>query len=260
LLHRFSRTELLIGPEGLAKLKESKVAVFGIGGVGSFTVEALARAGIGELVLVDYDDVCLTNINRQLHALTSTIGKDKVLLMQERVMQINPTAKVTAIREFYTPEKSDELLTSDLSYIVDAIDNVTGKLDLVKKAIAMGIPIVSAMGAGNKLDPTAFKVADLSKTSVCPLAKVMRRELRKAGIRKGVKVVYSTEQPLTPREIEGNCRQHCVCTNKEAISNCALRRQIPGSISFVPPVMGMILAGVVVNDLLGHPLTTNVDN
>ncbi|MHB8171548.1 MAG: tRNA threonylcarbamoyladenosine dehydratase [Thermincolia bacterium] len=254
--HRFSRTELLIGSEGLAKLEHSKVAVFGIGGVGSFTVEALARAGVGQLVLVDYDDVCLTNINRQLHALTSTMGKDKVQLMQERVLQINPKAKVTAIREFYTPEKGDEMVTQDLSYIVDAIDNVTGKLDLVKKAMGMGIPIVSAMGAGNKLDPTAFKVDDLSKTSVCPLAKVMRRELRKAGIKKGVNVVYSTEPPLTPKETASSCRDHCVCTNKDAISNCALRRQIPGSISFVPPVMGMILAGVVVNDLLGHPLTS----
>ena len=250
MLHRFSRTELLIGAEGLEILAGSKVAVFGIGGVGAYTVEALARAGVGELVLVDYDDVCLTNINRQLHAVQSTVGQPKVELMRDRVMEINPMAKVTAIREFYTPEKGDELLPDDLSYIADAIDTVTGKLDLVKRAVAKGIPIVCAMGAGNKLDPTAFEVADISETSVCPLAKVMRKELKKAGIPKGVKVVYSREQPLIPKEIAGNCKNHCVCTNKEAISNCALRRQIPGSISFVPSVVGLIMASVVVRDLL----------
>lgn len=252
-LHRFSRTELLIGPDGLELLNKSKVAVFGVGGVGSYTVEALARAGIGSMVLVDYDDVCLTNINRQVHALQSTVGKSKVDLMTERVYQINPNCDVTAIREFYTPEKGNQLVTTDLSFIVDAIDNITGKLDLVKKAKEFSIPIVSAMGAGNKMDPTAFKVADLFETAVCPLAKVMRKELRKAGFKKGeVKVVYSEEQPLTPKQIEADCRNNCICTNKDAISNCALRRQIPGSISFVPPVMGFILASVVVNDLLAN--------
>lgn len=250
MLHRFSRTELLIGPEGLEILANSKVAVFGIGGVGAYTVEALARAGVGELVLVDYDDVCLTNINRQIHALQSTVGRSKVELMQERVAEINPKAKVTTISEFYTPEKGEEMLTDDFDYIADAIDTVTGKLDLVKRAVSKDIPIVCAMGAGNKLDPAAFEVADISKTSVCPLAKVMRRELKKAGIVKGVKVVYSKEPPITPREIAGSCKNHCICTNKEAISNCALRRQIPGSISFVPPVVGLIIAGVIVRDLI----------
>lgn len=251
MLHRFSRTELLIGPEGLDKLKNSKVTVFGVGGVGSYTVEALARAGVGKLVLVDYDDVCLTNINRQLHALQSSVGQAKADLMKDRVLLINPDAAVEAIREFYTPENGDRLVTGDEDYIVDAIDNVTGKLDLIVRAHKKGVKIVSAMGAGNKLDPTAFEVADISETTVCPLARVIRRELKKAGISCGVKVVYSKERPVTPRDIEGNCKQHCICSNKEAVSNCAMRRQIPGSISFVPPVMGMILAGVVVRDILG---------
>lgn len=250
-LHRFSRTELLIGPEGLEVLNKSTVAVFGVGGVGSYTVEALARAGVGNLFLVDYDDVCLTNINRQVHALQSTVGKSKVELMQDRILQINPQCQVTVKREFYTPENGDQLVLQEFDYIVDAIDNVTGKIDLVKKAREKKIPIVSAMGAGNKMDPTAFKVADIFDTSVCPLAKVMRKELRKAGFKKGeVKVVYSEEQPLTPKQLAADCRNNCICTNKDAISNCALRRQIPGSISFVPPVVGFILAGVVVNDLL----------
>lgn len=250
LQHRFSRTELLIGKEGLDILQNSIVAVFGIGGVGSYTVEALARAGVGHLVLVDYDDVCLTNINRQIHALTSTISKSKVDLMAERVREINPKAELTLFREFYSPEKSETLIQENYSYIVDAIDTVTGKIDLVVKAKEAGIPIISAMGAGNKLDPTAFKVADLAKTSVCPLAKVVRRELRKRGILKGVKVVYSEEKPLTPRADAVDCKTHCVCTNKDAIANCTRRNQIPGSISFVPPVVGLIMAGVVVNDLI----------
>lgn len=250
MLHRFSRTELLIGRQGLEKLADSRVAVFGIGGVGSYTVEALARSGVGHLVLIDYDDVCLTNINRQIHALQNTVGRPKVDLMKERVELINPQAKVEAVREFYTPEKSAELIRGDFDYIVDAIDNVTGKLDLIIKSHAQGIPIVSAMGAGNKLDPTAFEVEDISKTSVDPLARVIRRELKKAGISRGVKVVYSKEQPLVPLESVGDCKRHCICSNQDAISNCAMRRQIPGSVAFVPPVMGMILAAVVVRDLL----------
>jgi len=251
LLHRFSRTELLVGKEGLEVLKNSKVAVFGVGGVGSYTVEALARAGVGHLILCDYDDVCLTNINRQLHAITDTIGRNKVELMAERIHQINPKAEITLYNEFYSPEKSEKLIDKNYSYIVDAIDNVTGKIDLVVKAQELNIPIVTAMGAGNKLDPTAFEVADLTKTSVCPLAKVMRKELRKRGIGRGVKVVYSKEQPLIPRSDSVDCKTHCVCTNKDAITSCSKRNQIPGSISFVPPVMGFILAGVVVKDLLG---------
>ncbi len=232
MFHRFSRTELLVGREGMDKLKQSKVAVFGLGGVGSYAVEALARAGIGSLVLIDYDDVCLTNINRQLHALQSTVGCPKVELMKERALQINPEAEVQAVREFYSPENGDRLTADDLDYIVDAIDDVTAKVDLIKKAVAKGTKIISAMGAGNKIDPTAFEVADISKTSVCPLARVVRRELKKAGIYKGVKVVYSKEQPLVNLNRSGE-------------------RQVPGSISFVPPVMGMIMAGVVIRELIG---------
>jgi tRNA threonylcarbamoyladenosine dehydratase len=254
-LHRFSREELLIGEAGLKVLREATVAVFGIGGVGSFTVEGLARAGVGKLILVDYDDICLTNINRQLHALQSTIGKQKVDLMAERVKEINPKCEVVIHREFYTPQNSDKLLNNEYSYVVDAIDNMTGKIDLVKKCAEIDIPIVSAMGAGNKLDPTAFQVADIYKTSMDPLAKIMRKELRKVGIKK-LKVVYSTEKPVTPKDTAADCKTNCVCTNKDFVANCTLRRQIPGSISFVPSVMGLILAGVVVNDLLK---TANID-
>lgn len=253
--HRFSRTELLVGSDGIEKLKHSKVAVFGVGGVGSYAVEGLARAGVGNLVLVDYDDICLTNINRQIHALEHTVGRSKVELMKERVFQINPDCQVRALQEFYTPEEGPALLEDDFDYIIDAIDNVTGKLDLIKQAKSRDIPIICAMGAGNKLDPTAFQVADISKTSVCPLAKVIRRELRKAGIKKGVKVVYSTEPARTPIDTGVSCRDHCVCSNPDARSSCSLRRQIPGSISFVPSVAGLILAGAVVNDLLGIELT-----
>jgi len=251
MLHRFSRTELIIGPEGLDSLQKSKVAVFGVGGVGSFTVEALVRSGVGNMVLIDYDDVCLTNINRQIHALTSTVGQSKVDLMKQRVLEINPEAKVKAVREFYSPENAELLIDSDLDYIVDAIDNVTGKIDLIKKAVFKDIRIVTAMGAGNKVDPTAFEVADISETSVCPLARAVRRELKKDGIINGIKVVYSKEQPITPRIQEVDCKSHCICSNKEAAVSCKLRRQIPGSISFVPPVMGMILASVVVRDIVG---------
>jgi tRNA A37 threonylcarbamoyladenosine dehydratase len=231
---KFARTELIIGQEGLQKLKNSKVAVLGVGGVGSYTVEALARAGIGSLVLVDFDVVDATNINRQLHALHNSVGKVKVELMAERVKLINPDISVTTIQEFYTPENGDEILDSSLDYVVDAIDTVTNKLDLIKRCVTSNIPVVASMGAGNKIDPTAFKVGDISETSVCPLAKVVRRELRKAGINQGVKVVYSTEPAIKP-----------------AVDlSTPLKKQAPGSISFVPATAGLILASVVVRDLL----------
>nr|WP_204617450.1 tRNA threonylcarbamoyladenosine dehydratase [Desulforadius tongensis] len=223
---------MLIGPGGLEKLKNSKVAVFGVGGVGSYTVEALARAGVGHLVLVDFDDVDITNINRQLHALDNTVGRAKVELMAGRVKLINPEIKVQAVKEFYTPENGEQLLAGDLHYVVDAIDNVTGKLDLIKRCVEKGIPVASSMGAGNKLDPTAFQVADISETSVCPLAKVVRKGLKKAGICRGVKVVYSTEPPVKPRLAE----EHTA-------------KLPPGSISFVPAAAGLILASIVVRDL-----------
>ncbi len=241
MTHRFSRTEMLIGRDGLDKLKQSRVSVFGVGGVGSFAVEALVRAGIGSLVMVDFDFICETNINRQIHAMTSTVGQPKVQVMQARVLDINPEIRVEAIQEFYTPEKGPLLVDGQSDYIIDAIDNVTGKIDLIKNAVKKGIPIVSAMGAGNKLDPAGFEVADISETSVCPLARVVRRELRNAGILKGVKVVYSREQPLTP-DTSGSAD-----TGEKTG-----RKQVPGSISFVPPVLGMILAGVVVRDILDN--------
>ena len=234
--HRFSRTEMLIGEDGLAKLRAAKVIVFGVGGVGSYTVEALARAGIGELTLVDFDTVDVTNINRQLHAMDNTIDQYKVDLMAERIKYINPEARVTPIRAFYSPQNGDELIKADYSYVVDAIDNVTGKLDIIKRCYSQGIPIISSMGAGNKLDPAAFRVADISETSVDPLARVIRRELRKVPIEKGVKVVFSVEPPITPR--------------KEMPKVEAGKSLAPGSISFVPAAAGLVLAGAVVRDLL----------
>lgn len=248
-LHAFSRTELIVGHEGVRKLADSSVAVFGVGGVGSYTVEALARAGVGRLVLVDDDCVCLTNINRQLPALRSTVGKAKVDVMRQRLLDINPKCQVETHRSFVTVENAAEFVTSDLDYIVDAIDTVSAKLALIKHAYTQKIPIIACMGAGNKLDPTRFEVVDIAATHTCPLAKVLRKELRKAGIERGVKVVYSTEPPRTPLVPESSCATDCVCPHKD-MRSCTARRQIPGSISFVPSVAGLIAASVVVNDLL----------
>lgn len=251
MLHEFSRTELLIGTAALDKLRSSKVAVFGIGGVGTFTVEGLVRSGIGKFVLIDDDCICLTNINRQLHATRKTIGKVKVEVMRDRILEINPKAEVEIHQRFYLPESAEELVRPDYDYIVDAIDTVTAKLDLVVRAHAMNIPIISCMGAGNKLDPTQLEVADIYKTSFCPLARVMRQELRKRNIPR-LKVVYSREEPLTPlTDVESNCSNSCVCP-KDSTRTCTTRRQIPGSISFVPSVAGMIAAGEVVKDLIGY--------
>jgi len=235
MIHEFSRTELLIGREALERLKKCKVAVFGIGGVGSFAAEALARAGIGKLVLVDKDVVEITNLNRQLIATRKTLGMPKVEIMRQRILDINPDAEVIARRAFYLPETADELIQDDYDYIVDAVDTVTAKIDLVVQAKRRGIPIISSMGAGNKMDPARFRVADIYSTSVDPLAKVMRKELRSRGI-DSLKVVYSDEPPITPMKSE----------EKSA------KRQVPGSISFVPPVAGMIIAGEVVKDLIGY--------
>lgn len=249
MLHQFSRTELLIGAEGLEHLKHSKVAVFGIGGVGSYAVEGLVRSGVGKLVLIDDDCICLTNINRQLPATRKTVGKAKVEVMKERILDINPDAEVTVFQKFYMPDTASELIHNDYDYIVDAIDTVTGKIDLIERATFAKIPIISAMGAGNKLDPTQFEVTDIYKTSVCPLAKVMRKELKKRGI-PSLKVVYSKEVPLTPREREGSsCTAGCICPSGTT-RKCTVRRQIPGSISFVPSVAGLIMAGEVVKDIV----------
>ncbi len=248
MLHQFSRTELLIGEAALNKLKQSKVAVFGIGGVGSYTVEGLVRSGVGKLVLIDDDCVCLTNINRQLLATRKTVGKAKVEVMKERILEINPEVEVTIFQKFYMPDTADELIFDDYDYIVDAIDTVTGKIDLIQKAKAKNIPIISCMGAGNKLDPTKFEVADIYKTSVCPLAKVMRKELKKRGIN-SLKVVYSKELPIIPKETEGSsCATGCICPSGTT-RKCTIRRQIPGSISFVPSVAGLIIAGEVIKDI-----------
>ncbi|MEN6327786.1 MAG: tRNA threonylcarbamoyladenosine dehydratase [Syntrophomonas sp.] len=249
MLNEFSRTELLLGGEALAKLACSTVAVFGIGGVGSFAVEGLSRSGIGKLVLIDDDCICLTNINRQIHATRKTVGQPKVEVMKERIMEINPLVEVVTHQAFYMPESSNHLLSPNYDYIIDAVDTVTAKIDLVVKANQLNIPIISCMGAGNKLDPSRFEIADIYETSVCPLAKVMRRELRKRGI-VSLKVVYSREEPLKPRESEENgCDINCICP-KTSPRTCTVRRSIPGSTAFVPSVAGMIMAGEVVNDLV----------
>ena len=245
---QFSRTRMLLGEEGIDKLQHSKVAIFGIGGVGGYVAEALARSGVGSFVLVDDDKVCLTNINRQIIALRSTVGKDKVEVMRDRILDINPKAEVEVRKCFFLPENADEFNFEEYSYVVDAVDTVTAKIQLVMEAKEAGVPIISSMGAGNKLDPTAFQVADIYKTSVCPLAKVMRRELKKRGIKK-LKVVYSQEKPTRPIEdMSISCRSHCICP-PGAAHKCTERRDIPGSTAFVPSVAGLIIAGEVIKDL-----------
>lgn len=248
LQHSLSRTELLIGKDGLNKLKDSKIIVFGVGGVGSFTVEALVRAGVGTIVLVDDDTVCLTNLNRQIHAIYDTVGKVKVEAMKDRVLSINKACNVITHQVFVTKENIPEIITDDVDYVVDAIDTVSAKIALVEYCNEKGIKIICSMGTGNKFDPTQFKVADIYDTKVCPLAKVMRHELRKREI-KSLKVVYSEEMPTKPKQDDVvTCKTGCVCTG--GTKKCAIKRQIPGSISFVPPVAGMIIGGEVIKDLL----------
>lgn len=248
MLDQFSRSQLLLGAEAIKKLKDSAVAVFGIGGVGSYAVEALVRGGIGSLALFDDDRVCLTNLNRQLHATRKTIGTPKVEAMRDRILEINPDCRVELHQCFYTPENAGEFDLSKYDYIIDAVDTVTAKLELITRAKQSETPIISCMGAGNKLDPTRFEVADIFDTSVCPLARVMRRELKARGIQ-SLKVVYSKEPPLQPiDDCEISCRNHCVCPPGTQ-RKCTARRAIPGSVSFVPPVAGMILAGEVIKDL-----------
>ena len=248
MLNQFSRTELLLGKDNMEHLANARVAVFGIGGVGGYTVEALARSGVGTLDLIDDDKVCLTNINRQIFATRSTVGKYKVDVAKDRILDINPHAVVNTYKTFYMPNTADQFDFSQYDYVVDAIDTVTGKIQLVEQANACGVPIISSMGAGNKLDASAFEVADIYKTSVCPLAKVMRRELKKRRIRH-LKVVYSKEQPLEPiDDMAISCRQHCICP-PGAVRKCTERRAIPGSTAFVPSVVGLIIAGEVVKDL-----------
>lgn len=232
-----SRTELLIGEEGVRKLAGCRVAIFGLGGVGGYVAEALARCGIGAFDLTDNDSICLTNLNRQILATRKTLGRYKVDVAKERILEINPEAEVETHRVFYLPETAGQFDFSRYDYVVDAIDTVSGKLQLAEQAERAGVPLICSLGAGNKLDPTAFQVADIYSTSVCPLARVMRRELKKRGIR-SLKTVYSKEPPRTPAALpqEGE----------------GTRRQTPGSMSFVPSVAGLILAGEVIRDLLGQ--------
>lgn len=251
MLNQFSRTELLLGKDGIEKLASSRVAIFGIGGVGGYTVEALARSGVGTFDLIDDDKICITNINRQIYALRSTVGKYKVDVAKDRILDINPNAVVNTYKTFYTPETADEFDFSQYDYVVDAIDTVVGKLKIVEKAKEAKIPVISSMGAGNKMNPALFEVTDIFKTSVCPLAKVMRQELKKRKIRK-LKVVYSKEIPIKPNDdIEISCKKHCVCP-PGTVRKCTTRRQIPGSNAFVPSVVGLIIAGEVVKDLIGY--------
>lgn len=240
---QFSRTELLIGKASIEKLNKAKVAIFGIGGVGSFVVEGLARAGVWNFILVDNDKVCLTNLNRQIIATHKTVGKYKVEVAKERILDINPNAKVEIHQEFFMPG-SKEILDGTVDYVVDAVDTVTAKIELVVRANRLNIPIISSMGTGNKLDPTKFEITDIYKTSVCPLAKVMRKELRARGIKK-LKVVYSKEEPIKFSEItEYECSEDYTCQSETA------KKQVPGSISFVPSVAGLIISGEVIKDII----------
>ena len=246
MVNQFSRTELLMGKENIDALKKFRVAVFGIGGVGSYAAEALVRGGIGTIDIIDNDRICLSNINRQLYATHRTIGEYKVDVAEKRIKELNPQITVNTYKTFYTPETADEFNFSQYDYIIDAIDTVAGKIALAVNAQKVGTPIISAMGAGNKTDPTAFRVADIYETAVCPLARVMRTELKKRNIKR-LKVVYSREIPLTPAPSEENSASRstdgAVTLNK--------RRQTPGSMPFVPPVVGFIIAGEVIKDLTG---------
>ena len=249
MLNQFSRTELLLGKAAMDRLQHARVAVFGIGGVGSYTAEALVRSGVGAVDLIDDDKVCLTNINRQLFATRKTVGMYKVDVAAQRLAEINPKVIVQTYKTFYTPQTADQFDFTQYDYVVDAIDTVTGKIALVLQAQAANTPIISSMGAGNKLDPTAFEVADLFETSVCPLAKVMRRELSRRGV-KQLKVVYSKEKPMTPLDdMAISCKTNCICP-PGAERKCTQRRQVPGSTAFVPPVVGLIIAGEVIKDIV----------
>lgn len=238
MLNQFSRTELIIGKEAVKKLHNTKVAIFGLGGVGSFVTEGLVRAGVENFVLVDNDVVDITNLNRQIIATTKTIGKYKTQVMKDRIHEINPNANVDVSNDFFLPETSHNMIDKSINYIVDAVDTVTSKIELVVTANKMNIPIISAMGTGNKLDPTKFEVTDIYKTEMCPLAKVMRKELKDRGIR-SLKVVYSKEKPIAN-----------VHEADDTTSSTQNKNQVPGSISFVPSVAGLIIAGEVVKDLI----------
>ena len=248
MLNQFSRTQLLLGKEAMDKLKNSRVAVFGIGGVGPYVSEALRRRRVGHVDLMHHDKVCLTNLNRQIIATRKTVGQYKTDVMKERMLDINPDIEVNVHKCFFLPENAEEFPFAQYDYVVDAVDTVTAKIELVMKAKEMKVPIISSMGAGNKLDPSAFRVADIYKTKMCPLAKVMRRELKQRGVKK-LKVVYSEEKPTRPLEdMAISCRNQCICP-PGAKHKCTERRDIPGSVAFVPSVVGLIIAGEVIKDL-----------
>ena len=250
MLHAFSRFEMLVGPDVIMKLAQSRVAVFGVGGVGSFAVEGLARSGVGKFILVDDDRVCLTNLNRQIHAVRKTIGRPKVEVMKERILDINPEAEVDTHQLFYLPETAGRLLDGRIDYIVDAVDTVAAKIDIIARAKQKGIPVISSMGMGNKLDPSMIMITDISKTDTDPLARVMRKELRARGIT-SLKVVFSPEvpvEPMLPDQTGDSVRCTCPRCRGEKIDT---KRRIPGSTSFVPPIAGLMIAGEVVRDLAG---------
>lgn len=251
-LHRFSRTEILLGEEGVERLRGASVAIFGLGGVGGYSAEALCRAGVGKLVLVDFDDICLTNVNRQIHALDGNIGRSKAETMAERLRLINPAAEIIPLKEFYCAEKSAELLCGRLDYVIDAIDHFTSKIHLLKSCRERSLPIISSMGAAMKMDPTLIRVADIAETTRCRMARSVRKLLRKEGVETGVKVVYSLEE-FRPPLVDGGCKSNCICPNKdEQRFSCEHRRVVLGSISYVPAIFGMTMAGEVVKDLLAE--------
>ena len=250
MLDQFSRTQLLLGEDSMERLKNARIAVFGVGGVGGYVCEALVRSGVGAFDLIDDDKVCLTNLNRQIIATRKTVGQYKAEVMRDRMLEINPDVDVQIHKCFFLPENADEFPFSEYDYVVDAVDTVTAKIELVMKCQKEGTPIISSMGAGNKLEASAFRVADIYKTKMCPLAKVMRRELKKRGVKK-LKVVYSEEKPTRPIEdMSISCRTNCICP-PGAKHKCTERRDIPGSVAFVPSVAGLIIAGEVVKDLTG---------
>ena len=251
--HQFTRTALTFGKENMEKLYNARVIVFGIGGVGSYVVESLVRSGIGAIDIVDDDKICLSNLNRQLYALHSTIGKDKVDVAEERIHDINPDCKVTKWKTFYMPDSADQFDFSQYDYIVDCIDTVTGKLEIITRAKALKKPVISCMGAGNKVDPTKLKVADITRTSVCPLARVMRNELKKRHIKR-LKVVFSTETAIPPKADDSDTEFEDI-SGTTPFRQCSAKKQTPGSNSFVPPVAGMMIAAEVIKDLTQFHVT-----
>ena len=251
MLTQFSRTELLLGKEAMDKLANSRVAVFGIGGVGGYVCEALVRTGVGAFDLIDDDKVCLTNINRQIIATRKTVGKYKVDVMKERILEINPDCNVETHQEFFMPGSETNIITNDLSYVIDCVDTVTAKLEIITQCKDKNIPVISAMGTGNKLDPSKFEITDIYKTSVCPLAKAMRKELRKRNI-KDLKVIYSKEEPIKIDEYSNSsCKTNCICPPGTK-RKCTIKNQVPGSISFVPSVAGLMMAGEVVREIIAE--------